>query len=179
MTRIPELEQELVAAAGRLRSPRRVLRPALRAALAAAAVAVVIALVAVEATDRDGGQGGRKTGTPPSGRDARLGIDGQAGVRFRLEGRELTVSVLPFAPLATRQRVSGARIRATCGVAYSQVGPEGDIRNVSVQRTLFWPAARTVMRFRFPTDISSFARWCRVEDPVVGHVAFVRFATAP
>jgi hypothetical protein len=179
VTRIPELEQELVAAAGRLRSPRRVLRPALRAALAAAAVAVVVALVAVEATDRDGGQGGQKTGTPPSGRDARLGIDGQAGVRFRLERRELAVSVLPYAPLETRQRVSGARIRASCGVAFAQVGPENDPRNARVEHTRLWPAGRDTMRFRFALDISSIARWCRVEAPAAGHVAFVRFGAAP
>jgi hypothetical protein len=51
VTRIPELEQELVAAAARLRSPRRVLRPAVRAALAAAAVAVVVVLAVVGATE--------------------------------------------------------------------------------------------------------------------------------
>jgi hypothetical protein len=179
VTRLPELEQELVAAAGRLQSPRRVLRPAVRAALAAAAVAVVIALVAVEATEMDdGGQGGNKAGAPSSGR-AKVGIDVQAGVRFRLEGRELTVSLISYAPFETRQRVSSARIRATCGVAFAQVGPEGDPRNERVERTRFWPAGRRSLRFRFSRDISSIARWCRVEDPVVGHVAFIRFATAP
>jgi hypothetical protein len=179
VTRIPELEQELVAAAGRLGSPRRVLRPTVRMALAAVAVTVVIALVAVEATEiDDGGQGGNKTGTPSSGR-AKVGIDVQAGVRFRLEGRELTVSLISYAPPETRQRVSSARIRATCGVALAQVGPEGDPRNARVERTRLWPAGRDTMRFSFSSDISSIARWCRVEDPAVGHVAFVRFATAP
>ena len=47
VTRLPQLEQELVAAAARLQSPRRLLAPAARAALAVGAVAVaaVIALV--------------------------------------------------------------------------------------------------------------------------------------
>jgi hypothetical protein len=31
------------------------------------------------------------------------------------------------------------------------------------------------VRFRFRGDISRIARWCRLEDPVVGHVAFVKF----
>ncbi len=31
------------------------------------------------------------------------------------------------------------------------------------------------MDFRFRRDISSIARWCRLEDPAVGHVAFVKF----
>jgi hypothetical protein len=180
VTRLPELEQELVAAAGRLGSPRRVLRPAVRTALAAAAVAVVIALVAVETTDRDdGGQGVHKTGTPPSQRGPKVGIDVQAGVRLRLDGRELTASLLASAPFETRQRVSSALVRATCGVAFAQVGPEGDARNARVERTRLWPAGRDTMRFRFSMDISGIARWCRVEDPAVATVAFVRFATAP
>ena len=54
MTRIPELEQELVAAAARLRSPRRFARPALRAALGLAAAAVVV-VVAVALTGVDDG----------------------------------------------------------------------------------------------------------------------------
>jgi hypothetical protein len=148
----------------------------MRAALAAAAVAVVIALVAVEATEKN--DGGRTTGSPPSQHGTKIGIDGQAGVRFSLEGRELTVRLLPYAPLETRQRVSSARIRATCGVAFGQVGPEGDPRTQRVERTRFWPAGRDTMRFRFAVDISSIARWCRAEDPAVGHVAFVQFGTA-
>jgi hypothetical protein len=179
VTRIPELEQELVAAAGRLRSPRRVLRPAARAALAAAVVAVVCLLVVVEATEKDHvGRGGQEGGTPPSQRGPKVGIDGQAGVRFSLEGRELTVRLLPYAPLETRQRLSSAQIRATCGVAFAQVGPESDPRNTRVERTRFWPAGRATLRFRFPLEIGSIARWCRVEGPAVGHVAFVRFGTA-
>jgi hypothetical protein len=30
------------------------------------------------------------------------------------------------------------------------------------------------VRYRFRDDISRIARWCRLEDPVVGHVAFVK-----
>ena len=173
MSRIPELEQELVAAAGRLRTPRRMLRPAARAVLAAAAVAVIVALAVVQATDRNGGDRGRQpTGTAPG---AKLAIDSQAGVQFRLDGRVLTVRLLPYAPVETQTRVSGARIRGTCGAAFAQVAPEGDPRNAREQRTRFWPPDRRQLSFRFPRDISGDAKWCRLEDPVVGHVAFVRF----
>ena len=173
MTRIPELEQELVAAAARLRSPRRVLRPAARAALAATAVAVVVVLAFVEATDRNGADRRRQpAGTAPG---AKLAIDGQAGVRFRLDGRVLSVRLLPYAPPETRTRVSAARIRATCGAALAQVGPEDDPRNAREERTRFWPAGRRRLSFRFGRDISRYARWCRLEDPVVGHVAFAKF----
>jgi hypothetical protein len=173
VTRIPELEQELVAAAGRLQSPRRVLRPAARAALAAAAVAVIAVLAVLGAADKDdAGRGRQPAGTA---RGAKLAIDGQAGVQFRLDGRVLTVRLLPYAPPVTQTRVGSERIRATCGAAFAQVGPEGDPRNAREQRTRFWPAGRRQLSFRFPGDISAEARWCRLEDPVAGHVAFVRF----
>jgi hypothetical protein len=180
VSRIPQLEQELVSAAGRLRSPRRLLRPAWRAALAAAAVATVIVLAVVGAADQnDGDRRSQRTGTPPSQPGAKVGIDLQAGVRLSLDGRVLTASVLPWAQSETRSRVSAARIRASCGVAYAQVAPEGDPRNAREQRTRFWPAGRDTMRFRFARDISRDARWCRVEDPAVGSVAFVKFGAAP
>ena len=177
MTRIPELEQELVAAAGRLQSPRRVLR---RAALAAAAVVVVVVLAVVGATQKDRADRGRQpTGTPPPQRGAKVGLDAQAGVRLSLEGRQLTVRLLSWTPNETHDRVVGARIRATCGVALAQVAPEGDPRNAREERTRLWPAGRDTLRFRFARDISKIARWCRVEDPAVGHVAFVKFGSEP
>jgi hypothetical protein len=173
VTRIPELEQELVAAAGRLRSPRRVLRPAARAALATAGLAVIVVLAVFGATDENDADRGRQpAGTEPG---ARLAIDGQAGVQFRLDGQVLTVRLLPYAPPETQTRVSSARIRATCGAAFAQVGPEGDPRNAREERTRFWPAGHRQLSFRFPRDISADARWCRLEDPAVGHVAFVNF----
>lgn len=176
MSRIPELEQELVAAAGRLRSPRRVLRPAARAALAAAAVAVIVVLAVVGVAERkDADRGRQPAGAAPG---AKLAIDGQAGVQFRLDGRVLTVRLLPYAPVETQTKVSSARIRATCGAAFAQVGPEGDPRNAREERTRFWPAGRRQLSFRFPRDISAEARWCRLEDPAVGHVAFVNFTGA-
>jgi hypothetical protein len=180
VTRIPQLEQELVSAAGRLGSPQRLLRPAWRAALAVAAVAIVVVLAIVVAADQNNGnRRAQRTGTPPSQPGVKVGIDIQAGVRLSLDGRQLTVRLLSWAPNETRTRVSGARIRATCGVAYAQVGPEGDPRNAREERTRLWPAGRDSMRFRFGRDISRDARWCRVEDPASGHVAYVVFGTAP
>jgi hypothetical protein len=180
VSRIPQLEQELVSAAGRLRSPRRLVRPAWRAVLVAAAVATVIVLAVVGVADQnDGDRHGQRTGTPPGKPGVKVGIDLQAGVRLSLDGRVLTASVLPWAPTETRTRVSAARIRASCGAAYAQVGPEGDPRNAREQSTRFSPAGRDTMRFRFARDISRDARWCRVEDPAVGNVAFVKFGGAP
>jgi hypothetical protein len=47
MTRLPQLEQELVAAAARLQSPRRMVAPAVRWALAAGAAALAVAATAI------------------------------------------------------------------------------------------------------------------------------------
>lgn len=176
MTRIPQLEQELVAAAGRLRSPRRLLPPAMRAALAAAAVAVVVVLAVVVAADENNeDRRGLPTGTPTLQPGARLATDGEAGVSFTLHGRVLTVQVLPSAPSKTRNRVNDARIRATCGQGFTEGPGPGPGPERRQARTRFWPAGRTSMRFQFPEDISQIATWCRLEDPVVGHVAFVKF----
>ena len=65
MTRIPELEQELVAAAGRLQSPRRLVRPAGRAALAAAVVVVALVLGVVLDSENDADRRAQPGGTPP------------------------------------------------------------------------------------------------------------------
>jgi hypothetical protein len=64
MTRLPQLEQELVAAAARLQKPRRMVSAA-RVALAAAAVALAVAAAAIViAGNRDGGEPGRETAGP-------------------------------------------------------------------------------------------------------------------
>jgi hypothetical protein len=176
VTRIPELEQELVAAAGRLRSPRRLLPPAMRVALAAAAAAVVVVLAVVVTADNNSeDRRGHRTGTPTLQPGSRLATDGEAGVSFTLHGRVLTVQLLPSAPSKTRNRVNGARIRATCGKGFAQGPGPGPGPDPLQTRTRLWPAGRTSMRYRFPEDISQIATWCRLEHPVVGHVAFVKF----
>lgn len=67
MTRLPQLEQELVAAAARLQSPRRIVAPATRVALAAGATALaVLALGLLVAGNRDGaGEPARQASDTP------------------------------------------------------------------------------------------------------------------
>jgi hypothetical protein len=175
VTRIPELEQELVAAAARLQTPQRVVRPAVRAALAAGALAVAVALIAVIAADDHGDRGAHRVGPSGSRLIVKLADDREAGVRFRLEGRVLTVSLLASAPDRTRQRVDGKRLRATCAEAFAQGPGPGPGPDPLQTRTRIWPAGRTQVRFHFLGDITRIATWCRLEDPVAGHVAFVRF----
>ena len=172
MTRIPELEQELVAAAARLRSPRRVLRPTARAALAAAAVAVVVVFVVVEATDQNGADRRRQpAGTAPR-REARHRRPGRGSVppqRAAADGPPV-----PFAPPETQ---TGSRCADPRDMRRS-LWP-GRPRGRSAQRPR---GAHAVLAGRPqaaalppPARHLDEARWCRLEDPVVGHVAFVRF----
>ena len=71
MTRIPELEQELVAAAARLRSPgRRLVWPAARAALAVGAAAAVILGAVIVFGGDDGGRRQQPAGAQPAPPDA-------------------------------------------------------------------------------------------------------------
>lgn len=100
-----------------------------------------------------------------------VAVDVEAGVRFSLDGGVLTVRLGGWAPSKTRQRVAGERIRATCGDPLGS--PPGDPRREA--RTRFWPASRARVRYSFRRDMARIARWCRLEHPADGHVAFVRF----
>jgi hypothetical protein len=82
--------------------------------------------------------------------------DVNASTRFSLDGRVLTVQLLPSAPEATRRRVSGARISATCGA--NVAAPPGDPRR-EITLTRLWLPRRTSLSYRFPRDVS---RWCRL-----------------
>lgn len=96
----------------------------------------------------------------------RRGVDSEARVRFTLEARLLTVRLLPGAPARVRRELFGRRIRATCGTDFVFT------RAVKVTRTRKWPAGRRRLRFRFDRDISGRARWCLIEHPRGGDVAF-------
>ena len=131
------------------------------------ALAVVVALVAVVAAV------GRKSdverlAAPQPAPGAKVVTNVRAGIRFSLDGRVLTVDLLPSTPSQTLRRVSGARISATCGA--NVASPPGDPPETTVNR--LWPAGRTSLHYRFPRDVS---RWCRLEDAAGSSVAFVKF----
>ena len=94
-------------------------------------------------------------------------------MRFSLDGRVLTVQLLPPVRNQTFETVSGAEISATCGA--NVAAPPGDPRS---EMTLFrlWPAGQRSLSYRFPRDVS---RWCRLDRQSVGIVAFVSFPGAP
>ena len=155
---------------GRLAAGRypRLLRRATLARVAAGA-ALIVALVAVVVTvareadvERPAAPPGKKL----------VATDVERGVRFSLDGRVLTVQLLPNRPNATFEAVSGAEISATCGA--NVAAPPGDPRS---ETTVFrlWPAGETSLSYRFPRDVSS---WCRLDRQSVGIVASVSFPVA-
>ncbi len=155
---------------GRLAAGRypRLLRRATLARIAAGA-ALIVALVAVVVTvaresdvEREAAPPGKKV----------VATDVEYGVRFSLDGRVLTVQLLPNRPNATFEAVSGAEISATCGT--NVAAPPGDPRS---ETTVFrrWPAGETSLSYRFPRDVSG---WCRLDRPSVGIVASVSFPVA-
>ncbi len=132
------------------------------------ALAVVVALVAVVVTvaresdvERPAAPPGKKV----------VATDVERGVRFSLDGRVLTVQLLPDRP-EVLETVSGAEISATCGT--NVAAPPGDPRG---ETTVFriWPAGETSLSYRFPRDVSS---WCRLGRQSVGIVASVSFPVA-
>ncbi len=137
------------------------------------ALAVVVALVAVVATVATvARESDVERPAAPPGKKV-VATDVEHGVRFSLDGRVLTVQLLPPVRNQTFETVSGAEISATCGA--NVAAPPGDPRS---EITLFrlWPAGRTSLSYRFPRDVS---RWCRLDRESVGIVAFVSFPGAP
>src|ERR687891_596158 len=106
----------------RLVSPRRLLSVPLAAAAAVGVVVVVLAVLgAIDKNDAD--RRPQPVGTVPAPRMDVVVTDVEHGMRFGLDGRVLTVQLLPDIPDASYETVSGARISATCGTA-----PPGDPR---------------------------------------------------
>ena len=128
------------------------------------ALAVVVALVAVVVTvaresdvERPAAPPGKKV----------VATDVERGVRFSLDGRVLTVQLLPPVRNQTFETVSGAEISATCGA--NVAAPPGDPRS-EITLIRLWPAGETSLSYRFPRDVSS---WCRLDGQSVSIVAFV------
>ena len=133
------------------------------------ALAVVVALVAVVVTvaresdvERPAAPPGKKV----------VATDVKHGVRFSLDGRLLTVQLLPPVRNQTFETVSGAEISATCGA--NVAAPPGDPRR-EITLTRRWPAGQTSLSYRFPRDVSS---WCRLDDQSGSIVASVSFPGA-
>ena len=145
----------------RLPRPVAPMRVAAAAALIVALVAVVVTVARESDVEREAAPPGEKV----------VATDVERGVRFSLDGRVLTVQLLPDGR-EVLETVSGAEISATCGT--NVAAPPGDPRG---ETTVFriWPAGETSLSYRFPRDVSG---WCRLDRPSVGIVASVSFPVA-
>jgi hypothetical protein len=160
----------------RLVSARRLLSVPLAAAAAVGVVVVVLAVLgAIDKNDAD--RRPQPAGTEPAPSKkvdvvTDVGWDVERGMRFGLDGRVLTVQLLPPVRNQTFETVSGARISATCGA--NVAAPPGDPRR-GTTLTRRWPDGQTSTSYRFPRDVS---RWCRLEDQSGSTLAFARFRGA-
>ena len=136
-------------------------------ALAVVAALVAVVLAVVRKSDVE-----RQAAPQPAPGEKVVVTDVEAGIRFSLDGRVLTVQLLPNRLAASYETVSGARISATCGA--NVAAPPGDPRRETTL-TRLWPAGQTSLSYRFPRDVSG---WCRLEDQPGSFVAFVRFPGA-
>ena len=160
-----EVQRERSPALGRLRPALGRLRPApqtLAALVAVFALVAVVVIVVTVARESDV----ERPAAPPGKKVAATDVEN--GVRFSLDGRVLTVQLLPDRP-EVLETVSGSEISATCGT--NVAAPPGDPRS---ETTVFrvWPAGETSLSYRFPRDVSS---WCRLYDQSGSIVAFVSF----
>jgi hypothetical protein len=143
----------------RIVNARRLLAVPLAAAAAAGVVVVVLAVLG--AVGSDDAEQPQPAGTRPAPKMEIVANDVERGIRFRLDGRVLTVELLPDVPDASHDAVRGARMSATCnGQTVTQV----------------WPANQTRLRYRFPRDVSTS---CRLEDQSGSTIASVSFPAVP
>ena len=154
----------------RIVSARRLLSVPLAAAAAVGVVVVVLAVLgAIDNNDADRRPQPVGTVPAPSMEVVADATDVDRGMHFGLDGRVLTVQLLPPVRNQTFETVSGARISATCGT--NVAAPPGDPRRETTL-TRRWPDGQTSTSYRFPRDVS---RWCRLEDQSGSILAFVRF----
>ena len=106
-----EDRRERGPALGRLRPALDRLRPSPQTLVALAAVLALVAVVLTVAWESDV----ERPAAPPGKKV--VATDVERGVRFSLDGRVLTVQLIPPVRNQTFETVSGARISATCGRA--------------------------------------------------------------
>ena len=161
-----EDRRERGPALGRLRPALGRLRPSPQALVALAVVTALVAVVLTVARESDV----ERPAAPPG--KTLVATDAERGVRFSLDGRVLTVQLLAPERNQTFEKVTGARISATCGT--NVFAPAGAPRRETTL-TQRWPDGQTSLRYRFPRDVSS---WCRLYDQSGSIVAFVGFPGA-
>jgi hypothetical protein len=117
-------------------------------------------------------------GASEAGAAERVASDRQAEVRFALDGRALTLTVVDRLRFdqhpKTVETLSGSRVKVICGTTFYKPTPHN-----YVLRRVRWPAGATSMTVQFRRDISARAKWCLVEPARSGgDIASVSFHAA-
>jgi hypothetical protein len=114
---------------------------------------------------------------PAAAAEGPVRVDRVHGVRFELDGRILTVRILPGPdgrPPEVTRRVWGKRIDAICSPVFHPRSPSTIVRQIRR-----WPRGELELRYRFGRDISGRVKWCVLEDggvdvAAVGFGAIIR-----
>ena len=104
----------------------------------------------------------------------RTATDHLAGVRFTLNARTLTLTLVPqkgHTPPDARKQLYGKSLRASCGLDDAKGRP---VAKGATFLKFRWERGTLRRRVRLPRDISASAGWCIVETvPGGGDIAFV------
>jgi hypothetical protein len=112
--------------------------------------------------------------------NVRSATDHAAGVRFTLDGRALTLRLVPQAghkPPDARRKLWGHRLRASCGHS----GPAGNPLVAGLTFIPFrWPRGTLTRKVHLSRDVSASPGWCIVEAVSDGgDIAAVNFKVRP
>ena len=94
-------------------------------------------------------------GAPAASAETRVAVDRNAGIRFTLEGKALTLSLIGR---RERSTVPGNRVKVGCAGSFRRLGAG------LVLASARWPTGAKSARFLFGRDISARAKWCALED---------------
>ena len=94
-------------------------------------------------------------GAPAASAETRVAVDRNAGIRFTLEGKALTLSLTGR---RERSTVPGNRVKVACATSFRR------LRAGLVLASARWPSGAESARFLFGRDISGRAKWCVLED---------------
>jgi hypothetical protein len=108
----------------------------------------------------------------------RTKLDRDDEVRFQLDGRDLTLTIVDgwrYGQIpSTKSRLFGKPLLVACGTSFQFS------RKTAVVRRLRWPVGANSLSLRFERDVSRNLRWCLIDEGPNGgaDIAFVSFVRA-
>jgi hypothetical protein len=115
---------------------------------------------------------------PAADAATRTKLDRDDEVRFQLDGRDLTLTIVDgwrYGQIpSTKSRLFGKPVVVACGTSFQFS------RKTAVIRRLRWPVGASSLSVRFARDVSRNLRWCLIDEGPKGgaDIAFVSFVRA-